>query len=238
MRLPKAILLDLDDTILNSGAADTAWRTIAETEADCLEGYSADRLHSALRSAATWFWSDDERAREGRFDLVAAREVILRRAYSALGIPDTARLSARAVRYEELRDEALSLVPGAMALLRRLRELPVRTALVTNGATEKQWAKIRRFALEPFFDHIQVEQECGVGKPDPRAFRRALASVDATPGEAWMVGDNLRNDIQGAQQVGMHAVWVNALARVDGGVSRAGTVRPDRVIPTVATLLE
>ena len=47
--------------------------------------------------------------------------------------------------------------------------------LLTNGSAEMQRAKIVRFALETYFDWIQIEGEQGFGKPEPRAFRHARA---------------------------------------------------------------
>ena len=107
-------------------------------------------------------------------------------------------VDAMARRYATLRDEAVSLLPMALSVLGRLREHGVKLGLLTNGSTDKQWAKIRQFDLARFFDHIQVEGDVGFGKPDLRAFRRALAALDVAPEEAWMVGDNLVWDIRGA----------------------------------------
>ena len=109
-------------------------------------------------------------------------------------------VDAMARRYATLRDEAVSLLPMALSVLGRLREHGLKLGLLTNGSTDKQWAKIRQFDLARFFDHIQVEGDVGFGKPDLRAFRRALAALDVVPDGVWMVGDNLVWDIGGAQQ--------------------------------------
>lgn len=53
-----------------------------------------------------------------------------------------------------------------------------------------------------------VSEEIGVGKPDPRAFRIALAGLDARPGHTVMVGDSFTTDIAPAIALGMRAVLV------------------------------
>ncbi|MEE9275989.1 MAG: HAD-IIA family hydrolase [bacterium] len=50
--------------------------------------------------------------------------------------------------------------------------------------------------------------EC-IGKPSPFLFEEALGQLGAAPGEAVMVGDNPRTDVEGARALGIAAVWVN-----------------------------
>ncbi len=144
-------------------------------------------------------------------------------------------VDAMARRYATLRDEAVSLLPMALSVLGRLREHGLKLGLLTNGSTDKQWAKIRQFDLARFFDHIQVEGGVGFGKPDLRAFRRALAALDVAPEEAWMVGDNLVWDIRGAQQAGIYAIWINVHG---SGPDAEDGVTPDGVVASLAELLQ
>ena len=82
-------------------------------------------------------------------------------------------------------------------------------ALVTNGAAAPQRAKIERFALAAFFDHIQVEGEFGAGKPDRRVYEHVLERLGAAPHESMMVGDNFVCDVIGPLALGMQAAWVD-----------------------------
>lgn len=233
---PKAIILDLDDTILDSGDPDVSWRRICAEFAGNFDGATPERFFDALIDARDWFWDNDRQAREGRLDLLAARRTIFARALASMGIasPEPALIDAMARRYTVLRDEAVTPFRGALAALERLRGSGFKLALLTNGSTEKQWGKIRQFGLPGFFDHIQVEGDLGFGKPDARAFRYALAALDVRPDEAWMVGDNLLGDIEGAQRAGIFAVWIDAHG--SGLASRDG-VAPDGVVNSLDELL-
>ena len=66
-------------------------------------------------------------------------------------------------------------------------------------------------------------------------FLHALATLGAEPRQAWMVGDNLEADILGAQQVGIHAIWMDAGR---AGLPDGTAVRPDRIIHSLSQLLE
>lgn len=232
---PKAIIVDLDDTVLDSGDPEVSWRQVCTEFAGSLD-ITPGCLFEALSDATDWFWDNEPRAREGRLDLVAARRTIFTRALSTLGLkdPEPAVVDAMAQRYTALRDDAVKPFQGAVAALERLRKSGIRLALLTNGSSEKQWAKIHGFGLARYFDHIQVEGDVGFGKPDAQAFRHALSALAVRPQETWMVGDNLLGDIAGAQRAGIHAIWIDAHAN---GLDTSDGIVPDRIVQSLGELL-
>ena len=235
MNLPRALLVDLDDTILDAHRnPDEAWVGVCREFAGRLGAASPEALHEAILESRDWVWGYPGRSRRARLNMTGTRREIVRRALGRLGIPYSPEAEDMADRFTALSDEAIRPFPGVTDTLRRLRNDGIRLALLSNGDGPPQRSKIERFALESFFDHIQIEGEFGVGKPDERAFRNALAALGVEPAEAWMVGDNLEADVRGAQQVGVHAIWVDP----DGaGVPEGSPVRPDRIIATLSDLL-
>lgn len=79
-----------------------------------------------------------------------------------------------------------------------------------------------------------MEGDLGFGKPDARAFSYALAALNVRSDEAWMVGDNLLADIEGAQRAGILAVWIDAHGI---GLDTRDGVTPDRVVNSLDDLL-
>ena len=236
MSLPRALLLDLDDTILDAHRnPDEAWIGVCREFAGRVGAPSREAHHTAVLESRDWFWGDAERARRGRLDMTATRREIVRLALDRLGLPYSPAAEAMADRFTELRHKAIKLFPDATDTLQRLKDSGVRLGLLTNGNSASQRGKIARFGLEPFFDHLQHEEEFGLGKPEARAFRNALARLDAEAEDAWMVGDNLEADILGAQQVGVHAIWMDADR---AGLPDEATVRPDRIIHALSELLD
>jgi len=115
------------------------------------------------------------------------------------------------------------------------RGVGVRLALVTNGAAAPQRAKVRRFALEHRFDHIQIEGEHGFGKPEDAAYAHALKSLGVAAHEAWMVGDNLEWEVVAPQRLGIYAIWYDGYGI---GLPPGSPIRPDRIIRALPELLE
>lgn len=233
--LPKALLLDLDDTILDLyGDLEGDWLQLCHEFADHFGAVPVSELHAALLESRDWFWSDEDRARRGRLDLLLARRYILLRAFARFGIPDSPLVNRMADQYNHIREEAVRLLPGAVDTLERLQNANLPMGLITIGSAEMQRAKIARFSLAPFFDHIQIEGEFGIGKPDARVFQHALDALGVAPADAWMVGDNLEYDIRGAQRVGIYAVWVDTPGN---GLPADAGVRPDRIIRSLSDLV-
>ena len=232
--LPRAMLLDLDDTILDdAGGADACWRTVCEEFACAAGARDAATLLAAVDAEREWYWSDRERHRRGRLDLAAARAGIAAGALRRLGREPGTLAEAVAWAYGECRRASVRPFPGALEALAAFRERGVRLALITNGASEMQRGKIERFGLAPLFDGILVEGELGFGKPDDRVFLRALEAVGAGPSDAWVVGDNLDWEIAPARRLGMGAVWVDAAGR---GLPADPPALPDRIVRRIAEL--
>jgi len=231
---PKAMLLDLDDTILDdSSTIEQCWREACAAHCAEFAGLDPDAVYVAVRRQGEWFWGDPERHRIGRLDLEAARGEVVRLALAELGI-ERAGLAARiGAAYSRQRDLTMAPLPDAIDTVRWLRGRGVKLALVTNGAGEAQQRKIGRFELAGLFDAILVEGEVGFGKPDERIYRRALDALAAEPGDAWMVGDHLEFDVAAPQQLGLFTVWIDAHGR---GLPSDAQVRPDRVIRRLSEL--
>ncbi len=234
--LPQAILLDLDDTIVMLTSSGTrCWQALCQRYAPRFDGLEPERLQAAIEAVARWFWNDAERHRRGRLDLYASRREIVTRAFRELGLESPALADKLADAFTVEREAAIEPFPGALAALGTLRKRVARLALVTNGNADFQRRKIARFGLESLFDHVQIEGEFGVGKPDERVYRHVLERLEVRASDAWMVGDNLEWDVAAPQRVGMSGIWLDA----DGsGLPADTTVRPDRIIRALSELLD
>jgi HAD superfamily hydrolase (TIGR01458 family) len=80
----------------------------------------------------------------------------------------------------------------------------------------------------------QVEAEI-VGKPTAAYFEAALAELDAAPGDAVMVGDDVEADIGGAKRIGMKGVLVRT-GKFRPAALRDADPQPDAVIDSIADL--
>jgi HAD superfamily hydrolase (TIGR01549 family) len=230
--LPPILLFDLDDTLVSFDQHSApAWRQVCEAAAP-KTGWSASELYREIHRVGELYWSDPERHRLGRLDLDNTRRRLVRQAFTNLGV-DTALANQVTDTFIALREERMDVFPGAkdtLVALARTRRL----ALITNGESHKQRAKIDRFALGPLFERIFIEEEIGFGKPDPRAYGHVLAELAVAPDACWMIGDNLSWDVAGAQALGIFAVWNDWRGQ---GLPPDSTVQPDLVIRSVSELI-
>ena len=233
--IPGAILFDLDSTIITSSiSADTLWHDICHRHAELLEGTDGDRLLEAVHKYQNWYWGDLERHRRGRLNLLRARRELVELAFTSLNIDNSEVSRSLADEYTTQREEMIKLFPKAIETLSYFKDAGLKLALVTNGASDVQRRKIERFRLELYFDCIVVEGEFGAGKPDRSVFIHALDTLGVTPGEAWMVGDDLARDIEGAQNAGIYSIWVDWR---NEGLSEEAAIKPDRIINTISELV-
>lgn len=224
----RALCLDLDDTILDNQSSYPA--TLARTGRRVVSAHpdlaEAEVIATIERVGDAW-WSDEERHRRGRLDLMRARLEVLRLALEELGRPDPFFAEELTDDWIRHRWETLRLHDEMHDVLGRLRATMPRLALVTNGAAHEQRAKIERFGVSSYFDHVQVEGEFGAGKPDREVYEHVLSQLDVAPDEALMVGDDFHCDVLGALDAGLHAAWIDARG---AGAPPASAPRPHLVL--------
>jgi putative hydrolase of the HAD superfamily len=221
----KALLLDLDDTLLDySGGVDGCW---AGACADAAGEVAQEALVAALAETRRAFWSDPEHNRRQRVDMLRAWTSIATQALARCG-GDPRLGAAIAEAFAARRRAVMTLFPDARQCLTTLRDRGLPLGLVTNGDAREQRAKIERHDLAPFFGAIVIEGEFGAGKPDAAVYRTALAALGVSPGpEVWMVGDHLEFDVAGPQRLGLRAAWLD---RPGAGVPAGVAVQPDRIV--------
>ncbi|QOR68937.1 HAD family hydrolase [Cytobacillus suaedae] len=88
-------------------------------------------------------------------------------------------------------------------------KMHVKVAIITNGTTQRQKAKISNTNLHSCFDTIIISEEVGFSKPDKHIFELALSKLNVQPEDALFVGDDLEKDIGGCQNANMKGIWFN-----------------------------
>ena len=237
-QLPRAMLIDMDDTILSAyGRPDIAWNKIAAEFAGEFAPLPPQAVATAVLTYARQFWSTAEPV--WRLKLGEARLLTVKGGFAALAANGHRALgddlaSRIADRFTTFREQEMFVFPGAHDAIDALKARGVKLALVTNGAADTQRAKVERFALTHRFDHIQIEGEHGFGKPEARAYLHAMQALGVTAPETWMVGDNLEWEVEAPQRLGIYAIWMDVHGQ---GLPAGSTVKPDRIIRSLAELL-
>jgi len=229
----KALLLDLDDTLLAySAGVDDSWAQACGAAALPVE---AATLLAALAETRTWFWTGDpaRHARE-RVNMLGAWTKIVAEALARCGCADERLAAAIAREYSARRRDTMRLFPETRAFLDALRARGLPLALVTNGDALQQRDKIERHDLARYFGAILIEGEFGCGKPEARVYREALRRLGVGPEGVWMVGDHLEWDVLAPQRLGLTGVWID---REGAGLPADTDARPHRIIGSLSELL-
>ena len=174
----RALLLDLDNTLIDRDAAFERWMGARFPAAEL----------PALRAL-------DGRGQMPRSEFCGA---------VAAGWP----VGGAAAFWEAFRvgiAEAVAPAPEVDAALVMLRERYA-LAVVSNGGSDNQRRKMAQAGL--VFEAVFISGEVGFEKPDPRIFQAAMRELGVSAGEAMMVGDDWERDVVGAIGVGLRTCWV------------------------------
>jgi len=110
--------------------------------------------------------------------------------------------------YIEISPYKTAVLPNCMEILDYLAgryELHI----ITNGFEEVQNIKLRQAGLTKYFSKIITSEKAGARKPDPKVFDFALNQTLGKVENSLMIGDDLRTDIAGAQNMKMDHVFFN-----------------------------
>jgi len=131
----------------------------------------------------------------------------------------------------ELRREAAKLYPGALDVLKILREKGLHLGLLTNCTPV--WAEIlSHLGLVHLFHAVLLSCDQGMAKPDRRFFSSALEKIGTTPKKTVYVGDGGDKELEIATEIGMTSVYIDHMPKT----LRQG--RPKNFIHRIAALSE
>lgn len=196
-----AILLDLDDTILDFGKAEAA--AISKTFRDLgIEPTEALlRRYSEINIAQ---WEAMERGELTRERVLLRRFELL---FEELGFETDIR--ACEDRYRGYLGVGHYFIEGAEELLAYLAP-KYRLYIASNGVAETQYSRLKSAAIGHFFDEIFISETTGYHKPERGYFDYCFARIpNFDPARTLMIGDSLTGDILGGNNAGIQTCWFN-----------------------------
>jgi putative hydrolase of the HAD superfamily len=230
-----AVCFDLDGTLLRDDHLHTVLSRVAVELVARFPGADITELIEANARLGQAVWSEDEvRWYRGEISTQSMSARIWRASLLAVGVSDSAAPEDAARRQSQLEHEAWCLYDEAADVLGEVRRRGIRTAIITNGPSELQRAKLDTVGLSDAFDAVIVSGELGVEKPRPEIFTAALDALRVEPGHALHIGDNPRADVAGATSAGLTAVWVD---RSGGAAGERSPVAADAVVADLRGLL-
>lgn len=238
--MTKAVIFDMGGTLMRFvRPGNGTWRELEDAGIRGIYQYLVEQGHPITsqedefveamfgRLAQGW-----EQATGGQINLRAAEWIAAGAAEHAVTLNEAALVEA-ARRYAQPLRAGVTAASGAVETLAELKARGYRIGLISNTIwpAEIHLEDLAEIGVLPYLEHMIFSGDLGLWKPTPQVFEHALAALGAGAAEAVFVGDSPREDIRGAQGVGMRAVWVSSTEHP------LGSVRPDAIVETLPELL-
>jgi beta-phosphoglucomutase len=117
-------------------------------------------------------------------------------------------------------------LPGAVRLLRELREVGFRQAVASSAPRANIELILEELGIEGEFDTVLCDRDVDRGKPDPQVFLRAAGRLGVDPSHCLVVEDAVMG-VQAARSAGMACLAVTTTHSVEG------LMEADRVIASL-----
>jgi putative hydrolase of the HAD superfamily len=160
---------------------------------NCLPWHTPDIAHTDIASTDDWW----ERL------LYPATDSALVRCGVA---PEHARAFSAASRKYAVLPELYLVYEDTMPAMARAAGLGLRQFILSNHVPELPEIT-KALGLLDYAEQCVTSAAVGYEKPHPKLYETALA-LAGHPQTAWMVGDNLRGDVLGAERCGLKAILV------------------------------
>jgi putative hydrolase of the HAD superfamily len=126
-----------------------------------------------------------------------------------IGYPDAANTELPQRLFETfIRLENYRVYQDTIPALELLHRSGLTLAVISNW---EDWLEqlMASLSIQHYFQFAVISGVCGMEKPDAAIFQHALERAGVAPHEALHVGDSLRQDVEGAEAVGMKAVLID-----------------------------
>ena len=133
-----------------------------------------------------------------------------------LSYSDRYKYIAAAVKaYHQEKVNSIILYDDVEDCLKKLKELSIKTMIVTDGLPIKQYDKILRLGLDKLIDMVIISDEIGIRKPNPDLFEYSLKEAGVNGSEAIYIGDRIDKDIIPAKLNNIHSVYIHRGGKYD-----------------------
>ena len=202
----RSIFIDLDDTVwaFTENARDTFQ--------DMYDKYHFDRYFRSFSHFYTLYSGKNEELWNeygaGRITKDELNEQRFAYPLLQVGVADKALVKAYSDNFFDDIVYKKKLMPHAREALEYLASA-YNLYILSNGFRELQEQKMRSAGVEGHFKKIVLSEDIGVHKPFPEIFYFAMSATQSELHTSLMIGDNWKNDVEGAKNVGMGNVYYN-----------------------------
>jgi putative hydrolase of the HAD superfamily len=135
--------------------------------------------------------------------------IALQKVCSELMIPLPANYPEIADLFCQTYASYIAPIQGIKEMLKALSD-QYKLAIISNGPTDMQNAAIDTLGIRSYFETILISGDPKIQyrKPNPLIFQLALDRTKTRSEETLMIGDNIKVDIEGAKDIGLHTLFI------------------------------
>jgi len=206
----RAVLIDLDNTLIRSPEADFAAAFGDLADAALAPRLKLQSVQAALRQVV-------QRLAEERLRIENNLQLIYQTLASAVGQPpETVQTALNAFYIEDYPQLCPLIAPVAhsQALIDTLINQQIAVVIAADSICPPLGIKQRLIWGRIDASHAALITDASTmhfAKPDPAYYAEIVARIGVEPDEALMIGDHPINDIQAAEAVGLHTLRVDPL---------------------------
>ena len=237
--LIRAVIFDLGNTLMYPVAADL-WPEVIQRGNQALMDYlcklniltDCDNFMFEFNQRLHQYYEKRDKHMIETSTFLVLKELLAEKGYA--DVPDAIIRDSLDAHYA-ITQKNWQLEEDAIDCLESLRKQNYLLGIVSNAGDHRDVVQlVEKFKLAPYFEFVLTSAGCGYRKPHPKIFQLALEMINARPDEVVMVGDTLKADILGANQVGMYSIWITR--RTDTPPDDTLPVIPEAIIKTLGEL--
>jgi putative hydrolase of the HAD superfamily len=150
-------------------------------------------------------------------------------------------LAGAVMAYHAEKINYIKLYDDVYDCLKKLKDMAIKTTIITDGRPIKQYEKILRLGINHLIDLTVISDEIGIKKPNPKLFDHVLKKFGIKGDEMIYVGDRIDKDIIPALLNNIHSVYIHRGGKYDTlrtGIRIHGEIKPDYEIYNLNEIFE
>lgn len=221
----RAVLFDLDNTLTHRDQSILAYsQHLAHTYQQKLQHDQISQIPSIIRRIDNGGYPKKELLTHP--SIAASVGYALQQELTWSSLPDLDELTQ--FWFQQFGLSAVAM-PGANSLLAELKQQGYKLAVISNGGHATRLTILQGLGFSHYFDEIISSELVGISKPNPEIFLHTSRQLNIVPENCLFIGDHPINDIQGATQAGMKALWLQ-------GFHKTGAHKPINTIQNLAEI--
>lgn len=124
-------------------------------------------------------------------------------------------ISAAVMAYHAEKIKSIKTFEDVKPCLKKLKEMSIKTVIITDGLPLKQYEKILRLEIDDLIDMTVISDEIGIRKPNPQLFDHCLKKFGVKGEETIYIGDRIDRDIIPAKLNNIFSIYIHRGGKYD-----------------------